>query len=146
MTVSEPQSEAVVFSAELTTDLPRMNEPTKVAFDHVFTNAGNGYDVTSGIFTAPKAGYYSISAAMLSWYDSRFFVMLNGKGVQYIASLGRWQADSATVNLKLAEDDKVWIEAIGVIYGSKHCVYPKKFGDEYKCYPSSFSGFLIKEE
>ena len=121
-----------------------MTQPTKVVFDHVTTNAGNGYDATSGIFTAPTTGYYSISASLISWHNSRFFVMLNDKSVEYLASLGHWMADSATVNLKLAEGDRVWIEAIGVIYGFTTCGYTSQFRDKYKCYHSSFSGFLIK--
>ena len=71
--------------------------------------------------------------------------MMNGQSVEYLAS-GAWSADAATVNLKLAKGDKVWIEGIGEINGfSPNCSYTRLFGNRYKCYHSSFSGFLIKE-
>ena len=72
--------------------------------------------------------------------------MMNGQSVEYLASNGGWTADAATVNLKLAMGDKVWIEGLGEINGfSPNCSYTRRFGNRYKCYHSSFSGFLIKE-
>ena len=135
-----------MFSVELTSTLPNMSAPTTVVFDHVATNAGDGYNSESGIFTAPKAGYYSISASLMSWANSRFWIMWNGQSVEYIASAkGEWNADSGTVNLELAKGDRVWIEAIGKVVGFTPCWYAQRFGSQYKCYHSSFSGFLIQE-
>ena len=137
---------AVVFSVELTNTIPELKHPTTVDFDHITTNEGDGYYPRTGIFTAPKAGYYSFSASLISYHSSRFFIMMNGQSVEYLASTGGWTADAATVNLKLAKGDKVWIEGIGEINGfSPNCSYTRRFGYRYKCYHSSFSGFLIKE-
>ncbi|XP_063401902.1 uncharacterized protein LOC134686159 [Mytilus trossulus] len=37
-----------------------------VRFDKVWTNEGNGYDPLTGIFTAPRAGLYHITAVVMS--------------------------------------------------------------------------------
>ena len=36
-------------------------------FDGVYVNNGNAYDLSSGIFTAPKPGVYEFSASVFSW-------------------------------------------------------------------------------
>ena len=136
----------MVFSVQLFKTMHDPTVPTTVVFDHIATNDGDGYYPHTGIFTAPKAGYYSFSASLISDHSSRFFIMMNGQSVEYLVSLGKWAADAATVDLKLAKGDKVWIEGIGEMSGvPPDCYYTRRFGNRYKCHHSSFSGFLIKE-
>ncbi|VDI65294.1 Hypothetical predicted protein [Mytilus galloprovincialis] len=39
---------------------------TKVLFSQVWTNVGNGYEPSTGIFTAPRTGLYHITAVVMS--------------------------------------------------------------------------------
>ena len=48
----------VVFSAGLTHD-QNILHAENVVFDKVFTNVGNGYNSTTGVFTCPMAGTYA---------------------------------------------------------------------------------------
>ena len=136
----------VVFYASLTPSLRASATPFRVSFDHVFTNAGGGYNVTNGVFTAPVAGFYSITATMTSNQNSRLFLMLNGNGVQYVVSDGTWESDTRTANLELEAGDKIWVEAIGAMYGESTCGYSSSIGPAYKCYHSTFSGFLLSRK
>jgi hypothetical protein len=37
-----------------------------ILFDHIWTNVGNGYNLNTGKFTAPKGGLYQISGTIMS--------------------------------------------------------------------------------
>ncbi|XP_066518448.1 complement C1q-like protein 4 [Hoplias malabaricus] len=56
----EKEASKVVFSAALRKfgSLGPFSEETTVKYSHVFTNKGNGYDSTTGVFTAPISGVY----------------------------------------------------------------------------------------
>ncbi|CAC5365378.1 unnamed protein product [Mytilus coruscus] len=55
----------VAFSA-YTTKQQTITSNTNVKFEKVWTNIGNGYDPSTGIFTAPRQGGYHISAVVIS--------------------------------------------------------------------------------
>ncbi|XP_052068858.1 complement C1q-like protein 2 [Mytilus californianus] len=102
-------------------------------FDKVWTNNGNHYDPSTGVFQAPIEGLYQVSATVMS---------VNGKNV--LAKL--WQNETkmvglypgtgyseATVNmvLHLKKGDKVTVRGInGDLHSSSH-------------YYSTFSAYLI---
>ncbi|XP_030008379.1 complement C1q-like protein 4 [Sphaeramia orbicularis] len=41
-------------------------DDTFVRYSHVFINLGNGYDVSTGFFTAPRSGVYSLALTVYS--------------------------------------------------------------------------------
>jgi hypothetical protein len=49
----------VTFSHDDSDDGIPLGPHQTLKFDRVVTNAGNGYDPTTGLFTAPVAGYYA---------------------------------------------------------------------------------------
>lgn len=55
------KQETVAFSA-YRTSYQDLYKGTKILFNQVWTNKGNGYNPSTGIFTAPKAGLYHITA------------------------------------------------------------------------------------
>ncbi|CAC5419036.1 unnamed protein product [Mytilus coruscus] len=55
----------VAFSA-YTTNSQYCSSGTNVKFEKVWANIGNGYDPSTGIFTAPRQGVYHISAVVMS--------------------------------------------------------------------------------
>lgn len=57
----------VAFSAALTTT-STINAQQNVIFDKVITNVGNGYNKSSGKFTAPMKGLYFVSVTLFNFY------------------------------------------------------------------------------
>lgn len=45
-------------------------------FENVWANIGNGYELSTGIFTAPKQGIYHFSAVFLSGNNQALFLEL----------------------------------------------------------------------
>ena len=52
-------------------DSGTVNSNTYVGFDHLLLNIGNGFDVETSVFTAPKSGNYEISCTLNS--DSGYY-------------------------------------------------------------------------
>ena len=44
----------------------QFNADTKIVFNDVLSNVGNGYDSTTGIFTAPRNGTYTFTLATMA--------------------------------------------------------------------------------
>ncbi|XP_076099269.1 complement C1q tumor necrosis factor-related protein 5-like isoform X2 [Mytilus galloprovincialis] len=109
-----------------------------VPFDKVLTNEGKGFDPNTGIFTAPRKGFYQISATTMSAHGAYFHSYLmknNEKTVGMYPGQGP-QTGSANIVMKLKKEDRVYI---------KH-----RNGDTEKIYSdpdhwSMISGFLISE-
>lgn len=85
-----------------------------VKFQTVITNYGNAFDVTSGIFTAPVDGMYLFSASMYNVFAGQKLdtdIVKNGaKEVNmYCSPAIQYSACSATVVLRLATGDRIWI-------------------------------------
>ncbi|XP_063425621.1 complement C1q tumor necrosis factor-related protein 6-like isoform X2 [Mytilus trossulus] len=108
-----------------------------VQFDKVWTNEGNGLDPNSGIFTAPRKGFYQISATTMSAHGAYFHSYLmknNEKTVGMYPGQGP-QTGSANIVLKLKKGDRVYI---------KHKNNTEKIYSDPDHW-SMFSGFLISE-
>lgn len=137
-------NQMVGFSAQLSSKVNSGSQPKTVVFDYVITNIGNAYDEKTGIFTAPVAGLYSISAALASPSSGRFFIILNEKSVGYLFTTGtgsKWEANSETVTLSLNPNDKVYVAGTGTHEG----YLPFDCG-QLHCYHSSFTGVLISPQ
>nr|CBX41681.1 putative C1q domain containing protein MgC1q32 [Mytilus galloprovincialis] len=108
-----------------------------VQFDKVWTNEGKGYDPNSGTFTAPRQGFYQISATTMSPQGKYFHSHLmknNEKTVGLYTGEG-YHTGSANIVLKLKKGDRVYIKH----RGGTEAIYSD--GDHW----CMFSGFLISE-
>lgn len=90
----------------------KLGKNTVVKFDTVITNEGNGYDITTGIFTAPVGGLYEISANFLSMGESWLELNLI-KNDQVIvrghAAHDHGTAGSLQAVLRLEKSDKIFL-------------------------------------
>ncbi|CAC5358880.1 unnamed protein product [Mytilus coruscus] len=107
---------------------------TIVHFDKVWTNIGNGYNPTTGIFTAPRSGLYHFTSVLMSENYSinlRLFLNDSIKSTMYIHT--KYDTGSFDVLLSLKKKDTVSIKGTGTstVHSS---------GGTYM----SFSGYTIK--
>ncbi|XP_062597116.1 uncharacterized protein LOC134258578 [Saccostrea cucullata] len=90
-----------------------------VIFRQVIYQVGGGYNPTTGIFTAPKAGLYLIFCTNVAAYHETFWtkIMINGSGkagvMAYLnGSVTVYLSASNFVVHQLQVGDRVWIEVI----------------------------------
>ncbi len=135
------------FSVALTTDNMVRNcyNPFRtdhiIVYKHIFINLGDGYNVETGIFTAPRSGVYSLALTIYS--DGGLFgifstcanLQVNGQAVYTLHEQnGLDLEDSATVvmAMKLLAGDQV---AVSLPRGCIIC----DNGNHY----NTFTGFLL---
>ncbi|XP_063425619.1 heavy metal-binding protein HIP-like [Mytilus trossulus] len=108
-----------------------------VKFDKVWTNEGNGYHSNSGVFTAPKTGFYQISATIMSPNGKYFhsYLMKNNKQTVGMYPGQGHHTGAANIVLKLKKGDRVYI---------RHASNIESIYSDSNHY-SMFSGFLISE-
>ena len=109
-----------------------------VKFDQVWTNNKNCYNPTTGVFTAPKAGLYQVSATVASSKHKSLLANLHQNENRLVSLYAGPGYDEATVNtvLNLKKNDRVYLKAEG---GSSAI-------NSGKVHPySMFSGYLISE-
>ncbi|CAC5423613.1 unnamed protein product [Mytilus coruscus] len=107
-----------------------------VKFDKVWTNNGDGYDPSSGVFTAPKAGLYHFAAVVMSANGKFLFLRLyhnNAKITSSYVNDKRYKTGTFDVVLTLVNGDKVSIKS----GGNNQSIYSDSE------YYSTFSGNLI---
>ncbi|XP_062596067.1 complement C1q tumor necrosis factor-related protein 3-like [Saccostrea cucullata] len=128
----------VGFSASVSSSSSSWNSGTLV-FPTVITNEGNGYNPSTGIFTAPVGGTYVFFVNVQSYERQYIYVdiMLNGStkvrtmAYSYSSSLDYYDAGPNLVVLSIQKGDRVWIKRYS---GSGY----------YNDGPmTTFSGFLI---
>ncbi|CAG2198865.1 C1QL [Mytilus edulis] len=66
------KGETIAFSA-YREETQSLSAGTKVLFNKVWTNVGNGYQASTGIFTAPREGLYHFTAVLMSTSGGSFF-------------------------------------------------------------------------
>lgn len=91
----------------------------KVKFDKVLTNVGNKYDPNTGIFTAPRAGLYHITAVILSPHGEDYYARLYHNKVSasgsYITGDG-YKTGTFDVVFSLQKGDEVYIAGYAGIF------------------------------
>ncbi|XP_063410485.1 complement C1q-like protein 4 [Mytilus trossulus] len=109
---------------------------TSVVFDKVWTNNGNGYNPSSGVFTAPMSGLYHFAAVVMSVSSKSLFLRLYHNSAKitssYITDTG-YKTGTFDVVLSLEKGDTVSIKS----GHNGQTIYSD--GDNY----STFSGNLI---
>ncbi|XP_071179653.1 cerebellin-3-like [Mytilus edulis] len=108
-----------------------------IKFDRVVVNIKDGYDPTTGIFTAPSKGVYHISSTVMNAKGHKLWVNLYLNDVQVSSiwlnpSSKTYEMGTTNMILDLKEGDKVSIRSRG-----NYTVHSDRNGY------SSFSGFLI---
>ncbi|XP_063422233.1 complement C1q-like protein 2 [Mytilus trossulus] len=102
-------------------------------FDKVWTNNGNHYNPSTGIFQSPKEGLYQVSATVMSSSGKQLFVRIWQNETKMIGLYPGTGYSEATINmvLHLKKGDKVTVRGE---YGSLH---------SSEQYYSTFSAYLV---
>ena len=125
---------SVAFDVRLAKDVSDLAKNGRVVFGTVDLNEGNGYDPSTGIFTAPSAGLYVFDWTTMTHQGRDVYTSLivNGSFKSWNhcrdSSSKTYLSCSKMTIVKLKQGDKVWI---GVFAGS---------ATMYHQY-TSFSGF-----
>ncbi|XP_078319041.1 complement C1q-like protein 4 [Crassostrea virginica] len=132
-------SDKVAFTAIFTQDTTSKNNQILV-FPHIITNVGGGYNVNTGVFTAPRDGVYVFFCKITSSGSSsemRFEFILNGSTKTRNLVYGRtghpYRTSSNSIVLQLRHGDRVWIN----MYFGGNQWGDGSGGDQ------SFSGYLL---
>nr|XP_034307888.1 complement C1q-like protein 4 [Crassostrea gigas] len=106
------EKNAVAFSAILSR-VTTVGGKEVVKYDSLLTNVGGAYDKSTGIFTAPFKGIYTISCSVMSSTSNyvHLDIMKNGKKLSIVFSASGTNPHSAqTLQLLLNKGDKIWIQ------------------------------------
>ncbi|XP_063404369.1 uncharacterized protein LOC134687840 [Mytilus trossulus] len=105
------QRNPVAFSAYRTSS-QSLTLGAKVLFNQVWNNEGNGYQPSTGIFTAPRAGLYHITAVVMSTHGQTLYLRLYHNTLMTAGShvSGRdYETGTFDVILSLQKGDEVYI-------------------------------------
>ena len=110
-----------------------------IIFDKTFINEGAGYDISTGIFTAPVGGLYQFLVHTCARFNKYTYIglVLEGKviaaGVNYDKDHYTCSAVGAVVRVR--SGGKVWVKATW--YSSNYMLYKGTY------WMNTFSGILI---
>ena len=107
-------------------------------YDHVVTNWGGAYEPTTGIFTAPYDGLYSISCTLMSHPSNHVHLemMKNSQRISIVFSNSKtYPQASQTLHLILNKGDRIWMQN----HNGQNAII-----NDLKVY-NVFSGILIKD-
>ncbi|XP_061196329.1 multimerin-1-like [Saccostrea echinata] len=105
----------VAFDVILKNSKSNLATKTKIVFETVDLNEGQGYNASSGIFTAPYGGLYVFDWVASGWKGLPFTALVvNGssKSWNYVRDdkFNAWIRYRKTTVVRLNYGDKVWIE------------------------------------
>nr|XP_022295179.1 cerebellin-3-like isoform X3 [Crassostrea virginica] len=131
---SAQNCDIVGFHALLTTTSVSMSSGEVIKFNHVITNIGEGYNSSTGIFTAPVTGYYEFIVTIMAQSGNTFIskVLIHGTDY-YCHAYGSSQSQAQGMcdiifHLSSGQTAKVAQHSGSALYGNSF---------------SSFSGHLI---
>ncbi|XP_063401904.1 uncharacterized protein LOC134686161 [Mytilus trossulus] len=109
------KGETIAFSAYRTSP-QSLSDGTKVLFNQVWTNVGNGYQASTGIFTAPREGLYHFTAVLMSTNGGSLFSKIYHNKTptagNYITGSG-YKTGTFDVVFSLQRGDEVYIAGGG---------------------------------
>ncbi|CAC5422860.1 C1QL [Mytilus coruscus] len=128
----------VAFMAKNSDSIVNLPGKSVVVYNTAVTNLGNGYDNSTGIFTAPSNGVYIFSWTVLAMQGNYFhsYLDLNGNLIARNfadAGIGDHISGSQNVVLEMKKDDKVSVR----IHATHRGQY--MYGDSW----SAFSGYKL---
>ncbi|XP_062617245.1 heavy metal-binding protein HIP-like [Saccostrea cucullata] len=105
----------VAFHAILSKRLNNIPVNTILKFANVLANEGEGYNPTTGKFTAPEDGVYSFSWTYCTDRGSTLYVygIVDGTVRAYISNNGQassWQNTSGHLVIKLKKGNQFWLQ------------------------------------
>ena len=131
------KSPVIAFTAILSNDTT-IGPRAVLKYDQVLTNWGGAYEPTTGIFTAPYDGLYSLSCTLISHPNNFVHLKMvkNGQKICMLYSAHRTYPQSAQIlNVILNKGDRIWMQ--------NHNNWNAKIHDGHMF--NVFSGFLIKD-
>jgi len=138
--LEDHKSELSVFFTAYLTSSQTVGSGNEVVYNSYFSNVGNGYSTSNGIFTAPISGYYKFDVSMLcTSSDAQLVLKVNSVYTIAIISFHQDSYEGASNSLikKLNKGDKVSV----VSMSRTSYLYS---GTYY--YGNTFSGKLIYTE
>ncbi|XP_052093326.1 complement C1q-like protein 3 [Mytilus californianus] len=126
-----------VFFASLTTRPTAVKINEIVKFDDVRVNRVNGYQPSTGIFTAPMSGLYAFNAILYAETGNKFGYQLNKNDRMYVngyTSDANYGSQTTSVIIELKKGDQVYIK-------HRHRNTENIAGHQY----SYFSGYFLHE-
>ena len=110
----------------------KLSPPTHVKFNNVLYNAGQGYDSSTGDFTAPLSGAYFLifHTTAYSSNNANSCMKVNGNEVCRAYISNNYDHGSCHAVVHMAKGDKAWVE-------------PYSINDYYSDHTTSFAGFLF---
>ena len=85
-----------------------------LVFPHVITNNGNGYDPSTGKFTASKKGTYVFSVNVNSYGTNHVYLEIVHNGMSKVRSMAygsaNYQTGTNMAVLALEKGDSVWVK------------------------------------
>jgi hypothetical protein len=109
-----------------------------VKFEDVTVNRGQGYNPSTGVFTAPRKGLYHISCSIMAYSTSSVHYQLNKNGAAHTyghSSSGGYISSTINAIVEMKKGDRVFIKhwnrsSTQKITGAHH---------------STFSGYFMQE-
>lgn len=125
---------AVMFCVAITKHVT-LSAGQPVIYDKVYTNVGQAYNTTSGLFVCPKDGYYHFAASAVSNAQSHgsLHVQVNGVPTFSLFAQTGWNGMSNSGILQLSKGDTV-----GVL-----CWRSSSFGNSNVEVYTTFNGHLL---
>jgi hypothetical protein len=137
LSVSDDRLQPAFFAALVKHPYTLTDINSVVKFEDVKVNRGQGYDPSTGVFTAPRQGLYHISCMILGGNGKYAHYQLNKNGTRYtlgFATNGVYSSSTISALVEMKKGDRVFIK-------HNYSTSEKIYGAHY----STFAGYLLQE-